>query len=78
MKIPICLALLLRFFYALAVSTESRVILTNISNHIGIAVQLNGGLLSQENDITFFICPDFHLVLIQLIKSVVLPFFIVF
>ena len=36
-------ALLLRFYYALAVSATIRVILTKISNRSGIAVQWNGG-----------------------------------
>ena len=39
-----CTALVLRFYCALAVSATIRVILTKISNRIGIAVQWNGGL----------------------------------
>ena len=38
------LALLLRFYCALAFSVTIRVILTKISNRSGIAVQWNGGL----------------------------------
>ena len=56
MKIPIRFyydlgaytALLLRFYYALAVSAAIRVILTKISNRSGSAVQWNGGVNKTE------------------------------
>ena len=55
MKIPnastTTLALILRFYYALAISAAIRVTLTKISNRSGIAVQWNGGLKEEKSQI---------------------------